>query len=43
MVESSCTSCETTMLVMPSASFICLMRRQITPMEIGSSPTKGSS
>jgi hypothetical protein len=43
MLESSFTSCETTMLVIPSASFMCLMRRQITPMEIGSRPTNGSS
>src|SRR2546421_8016083 len=29
-------------LVIPSASFICLMRRRMTPSEIGSSPTNRS-
>ena len=31
------------MLVIPSASFMCLMSRRMTPSEMGSRPTNGSS
>ena len=43
LLRSGARLCDTTMLVMPSAAFICLMRRRMTPRDIGSRPTNGSS
>src|SRR3569623_667939 len=40
---ASCTSCDTTMLVVPNAWLMVRINSTITPLEIGSSPVKGSS